>query len=66
MREFVALVLVLAVLLVVDGEVDDEEEKLPTKCHGACFFLLNVTREKTWFKRSACLKHAIAGRNFSF
>ena len=31
---FVALVLFLAVLFAVDADIDDEEEKLPTRCHG--------------------------------
>lgn len=30
---FVALVLFLAVLFAVDADIDDEEEKLPTRCH---------------------------------
>lgn len=35
MRMFVALVLFSAILFAVDGDkIDDEEEKLPTRCHG--------------------------------
>ena len=34
MRTFVALVLYLTLLFAADGDIDDEEEKLPTKCHG--------------------------------
>ena len=34
MRTFVALVLFFAILFVADSDVDEEEEKLPTRCHG--------------------------------
>lgn len=39
---FAALVLFLAILLAADGDktagekIDEEEEKLPSKCHGTC------------------------------
>lgn len=55
---FFALVLFLAIFISVNGDsIDDEEEKLPTKCHGKhesrIFKLkldnLNIPKEKTGF-----------------
>lgn len=40
MRPFVALVLFFAILFVADSDIDEEEEKLPTRCHGK---LQNIT-----------------------
>ena len=47
---FVALVLFLAVLFAVDADnIDEEEEKLPTKCHGKYSVVLSITRNMTIF-----------------
>lgn len=38
---FFALVLFLAILISVNGDsIDEEEEKLPTKCHGKHEYLI--------------------------
>jgi len=34
MPTFVALILFVTILFAADGEIDEEEAKLPTKCHG--------------------------------
>ena len=67
MRMFFALVLFLAIFISVNGDsIDDEEEKLPTKCHGKhesrIFKLkldnLNIPKEISGFWGSTRLNHA--------
>lgn len=65
---FFALVLFLAIFISVNGDsIDDEEEKLPTKCHGKhesrIFKLkldnLNIPKEKKRFLRINSFKSCI-------